>query len=187
MFSNRQKHIICQKVSELYSEAIIFMTVSFSSNDTYICFIVCILSTDRQLEWSSGFYNMSVFHFPLVYTWKQYVGTSEERNVYFEELAYPQCKTTLHSPEWLNKWDNHQANVAEYVEQMEFSLITDYTVNWYNHFGKHWVIYTKTEHKHTPLPNNSTTRYISYRNVYMCIKSYTQEYSIGALFIVVQN
>lgn len=50
---------------------------------------------------------MSIFHFPLVYTWGQYVGMSEEINqVYFEELAYP---------EWLNKSDNHQANVAEYM------------------------------------------------------------------------
>lgn len=70
---------------------------------------------------------------------------------------------------------------------MEFLLTTDETINWYNHFGKHWVIYTKIEHKHTPWPHNSTTRYISYRNVYMCTKSYIQEYSIRALFIVVQN
>lgn len=59
---------------------------------------------------------MSIFHFPLVYTWGQYVGMSEEINqVYFEELAYPQCNTTLYLPEWLNKSDNHQANVAEYM------------------------------------------------------------------------
>lgn len=44
----------------------------------------------------------------------------------------------------------YQANVTEYVGQMELSFTTDENINWHNHFGKHWIIHTKPEHKHTP-------------------------------------
>lgn len=91
-------------------------------------------------------------------------------HVYFEKIGYPQCNTTLYSLELPNKRDKYQANVAEYVEQAELSFTTDYTINWCNPFGKQWVIYTKTEHKHTARTNNFTTRCrMCYTEMYACV------------------
>lgn len=98
-----------------------------------------------------------------------YVSMSGERNhVYFEKIAYPQCHTTFYSPELLNETIIKQ--MLQCVEQTELPFTADSTINWYNHFGKHWVIYTNTEHKHTPQPNSSTTRYRMYHaEMYTCV------------------
>lgn len=58
-----------------------------------------------------------------------YVGISGEGNhIYFENLAYPQCSTTLHPPEWLNKRDNIK-QMLQSLGQMEFSFTTDESIN----------------------------------------------------------
>lgn len=107
----------------------------------------------------------------------------KQNHVYFEKIGYPQCNTTLYSLELPNKRDKYQANVAEYVEQAELAFTADQTINWCNHFGKQWVIYTKTEHKHTPRTNNFTTRYrMCYTEMYSCVPKVMQKSTLQGYY-----
>lgn len=81
----------------------------------------------------------------------------------------------------------YQANVTEYVGQMELSFTTDENINWHNHFGKHWIIHTKPEHKHTPQCKQFHYKEHNPQKYICSSKRHTQEYFIGALFTVAQN
>lgn len=89
--------------------------------------------------------NKSLFHFPLVYTQERSLGRSMERNhVSFDETTYPQLNTTLHPPEWLNKWDTISSKCCR-VCGTTGTLI---------HYWWNWTGTTtlETEQKHTHDP-----------------------------------